>query len=95
MPKEKSQKKGSQLRHAPLGTDIENTGKQIKAPRKQPKQTAEDDEEVVVPQILGSQIFNQARDQRMEATLPSSDMSKLNDDSDFDVLELSYRGNFV
>lgn len=84
MPKEKTQRKGAKLRHAPLGTDIEQTGKQLKAPRKDTAQVPDDDEETSIPQTLGSQIFNQARDQRFEMTAPAGSSDLLND-SDFDV----------
>ena len=86
MPKEKSQKKGAQLRHTPLGTDIDNIGKQVKPPRsKAPIKQDDEEEETSIPQTLGSQIFDQAREQRMEMTTHAESNSKLNDDSDFDV----------
>jgi essential nuclear protein 1 len=84
MPKEKTERKGAKLRHAPLGRDIEQTGKQIKAPRKNVSHIPDDEEESSIPQTLGSQIFNQARDQRFEMTGPAGN-SELQNDSDYDV----------
>ena len=111
MPKEKQNKKSIKLRHTPLGKEYEEkplTNKSIKN-RKDRKEEREEEEEEVkeeenVPEILGNQIFNQARDQRMEIitqdtshTSHSNNSKKSNNnnhnndsDSDFDVRIFSY-----
>ena len=69
MPKEKSVKKATQLRHAPLGNDIEKPMGKLKAPTKGDEDEVEDgdlDADLSLPKGLGAKIFNQAREQRME-----------------------------
>ena len=69
MPKEKSVKKAPQLRHAPLGNDIEKPMGKLKAPTKGDEDDVEDgdiESDLLLPKGLGAKIFNQAREQRME-----------------------------
>lgn len=69
MPKEKSSKKATQLRHAPLGNDVEKPMGKLKAPKGDDDEEAEDgdlDDQLELPKGLGAKIFNQAREQRME-----------------------------
>jgi hypothetical protein len=97
MPKEKQQKKkGPSLRHAPLGEEVE-TKKQQKIPASSTRQQDDDDnmdssdmvDESNLPQNLGAQIFNQAREQRQEMSVmeTSAKQSAIgnDDDSDYDV----------
>lgn len=71
MPKEKQKKKATQLRHTPLGKEYEE--KPLRNKSTNYKRETENDEELElqeeedkVPEVLGNQIFNQARDQRIE-----------------------------
>ena len=72
MPKEKSVKKATQLRHAPLGNEIEKPMGKLKVPTKGDEDEVEDgdlDADLLLPKGLGTKIFNQAREQRMEMSL--------------------------
>lgn len=69
MPKEKSVKKATQLRHAPLGNEIEKPMGKLRVPTKGDEDEVEDgdlDSDLLLPKGLGTKIFNQAREQRME-----------------------------
>lgn len=73
--KVKSGKKSShQLRHAPLGSEMEKPTGKLRAPKVDPTNdsaSAEDkmdDDTAVLPDTLSKKIFQQARDQRMELT---------------------------
>lgn len=69
MPKEKTVKKATQLRHAPLGNDIERPMGKLKPPTKGDEDEIEDgdlDADLALPKGLGTKIFNQAREQRKE-----------------------------
>jgi essential nuclear protein 1 len=69
MPKEKTVKKSTQLRHAPLGNEIDKPMGKLKAPKGDDEDDIEDgdlDAELELPKGLGAKIFNQAREQRME-----------------------------
>jgi hypothetical protein len=67
MPKEKQKKKSVQLRHTPLGQAYQEPTLKNKQGHKRPdrERDVEQDEEAedTVPEMLGNQIFNQARDQ--------------------------------
>jgi hypothetical protein len=79
MPKEKSAKKVTNLRHAPLGADIEKPVGKLKAPKQSNGGRNMDDDdfdEEVIPKVIGSKIFHQAREQQMEI----SESSRRNDD---------------
>ena len=72
MPKEKSVKKATQLGHAPLGNEIEKPMGKLKVPTKGDEDEVEDgdlDADLLLPKGLGTKIFNQAREQRMEMSL--------------------------
>lgn len=68
MPKEKAVKKSTQLRHAPLGNEIEKPMGKLKAPKGDDDDVEDGDldADLELPKGLGAKIFNQARDQRME-----------------------------
>lgn len=73
MPKAKGEKKAPQLRHAPLGQEIEKPMGKLKAPRRSTGGEGDEDNEDVdmatleaVPENLGRKIYTQAREQRME-----------------------------
>lgn len=73
MPKAKGEKKAPQLRHAPLGQEIEKPQGKLKAPRRSSGGEGDEDNEDVdmasleaVPENLGRKIYSQAREQRLE-----------------------------
>ena len=68
MPKEKAVKKSTQLRHAPLGNELEKPMGKLKAPKGDDDDVEDGDldADLELPKGLGAKIFNQARDQRME-----------------------------
>lgn len=90
MPKEKtSKKKGSSLRHAPLGTDAESKKVKPKVPRTAPHQEDEhsdSEQDEQLPKDISSQIFHQAREQRQEMSTVGQVGGKkdLDEDSDYD-----------
>jgi hypothetical protein len=100
MPKEKQKKKGSQLRHSPIGQAYEE--QPLKNRATHPKFSSnegenEGEEELeTIPEQMQAKIFNQAREQRMEmVTQETSSIGKKNqmlskqaadgDDSEYDV----------
>jgi hypothetical protein len=93
MPKEKQKKKGTQLRHTPLGIEDVNHGLKRLKPKKE--RDSDDDEIGEIETIeatgkMGTQIFSQARDQRMEMAFSdskavSNNFQALGSDSDYDV----------
>ena len=92
MPKEKQpKKKGPSLRHAPLGVEVEKKQKIPVSSIREQDDDIEDSADVVddsnLPQNLGAQIFNQAREQRQEMSMirPSKQPATGNDDSDNEV----------
>lgn len=93
MPKEKQQKKkGPSLRHAPLGVEVETKKQKVPASSNREQDDYDDSTDIVddsnIPQNLGAQIFNQAREQRQEMSAIQSSAKKSavgNDDSDYDV----------
>lgn len=90
MPKEKtSKKKGSSLRHAPLGADAESKKVKPKVPRTAPHQEDEhsdSEQDEQLPKDISSQIFHQAREQRQEMSTVGQVGGKkdLDEDSDYD-----------
>jgi hypothetical protein len=91
MPKEKqSKKKGPALRHAPLGVDVETKKAKIPVSATREDDDYDNSEDITddsnIPQNLGAQIFNQAREQRQEiSAIQSSVKNVVNDDSDYEV----------
>mmetsp|Transcript_12668 Transcript_12668/g.19094 ORF Transcript_12668/g.19094 Transcript_12668/m.19094 type:complete len:423 (+) Transcript_12668:67-1335(+) len=67
MPKEKQQKKSVQLRHTPLGMETDTTDRKKKHTHK--AMPAHNDDDEAIPDTLGTQIYNQAREQRMEMSM--------------------------
>jgi hypothetical protein len=68
MPKEKLSKKSTQLRHTPLESDLENS-RGLKAPRHRGSDEEDEDHDEIdqpLPPNLGSRIYNQAKEQRIE-----------------------------
>lgn len=98
MPKEKQpKKKGPSLRHAPLGVEVETkkTKIPVSAIREQDDYDNSTDvtDEPNLPQNLGAQIFNQAREQRQEMSrIQASAKASAagNDDSDYEVRSRLY-----
>jgi hypothetical protein len=72
-----SKKAGQQLRHAPLGADIEKTASNAAGKLRPPKSNSGragddmDDDYDEVPEDMESKIFDQARDQRFEVSGPA------------------------
>ena len=79
MPKEKTVKKSTQLRHAPLGNEIEKPMGKLKAPKGDDDDVEDGDldADLELPKGLGAKIFNQARDQRMEISEDSKHRDSL------------------
>jgi essential nuclear protein 1 len=94
MPKERSEKKGSQLQHKPLGSEMEKPMGKLKAPKRDEEEVEDGDldADLALPKGLGAKIFDQAREQRMElsdsAKMTNSggkkDIKNVNNDSDED-----------
>jgi hypothetical protein len=76
MPKEKASKKSAQLRHTPLGTELEKPMGKLKPPRRERADDDEIDAEEQLPKSLGNKIFAQAREQQIEMSGSSSHAEK-------------------
>ena len=83
MPKSKAEKKSApQLRHSPLGQEMEKPVGKLKAPRRDrsgKSSAGDDDNDDVdmgnlesIPESIGKKIYVQAREQRMDEGQPSS-----------------------
>jgi hypothetical protein len=101
MPKEKQQKKkGPSLRHAPLGAEVDTKKQKVLVPSNRDEDdydgSTDMTDESNLPQNLGAQIFNQAREQRQEMSVIQSSTAKAgveNDDSDFEVSQPTHIDN--
>lgn len=80
------------MRHAPLGVEVETKKQKIPSSSRREHDDYDDaadvDDDSNLPQNLGAQIFNQAREQRQEMSAvknTSKSMAMGNDDTDCDV----------
>lgn len=80
------------MRHAPLGVEVETKKQKTPTPSNREQDDNDDSVDMVedsnIPQNLGTQIFNQAREQRQEMSTIQSSVKQSavgNDDSDYDV----------
>ena len=80
------------MRHAPLGVEVETKKPKVLVPSNRDHDDYDDSTDLIddanIPQNLGTQIFNQAREQRQEMSVIESSAkapAATNDDSDYEV----------